>query len=254
MDYGLKGKVALVVGGGGGSGRITSTMLAQEGAKVVVADVREDAARETADIIKTAGGEATSIKLDVRNEDDMIAAVKLCEKTYDALHFGINIVGTSTDFTDITKVPNENFDKMFDVCVRSAYLGLKHQIPAIIRSGGGAVTTMGSNGGLVAEPQMGLYSACKHAVVGMTKSAAIDFADKGVRVNCVCPGPMNSAGFIKKAAAEPEFAEKMLARIPIKRMIDYKEVSGVFVFLCSAGASAFTGEIFECNGGMLLRA
>ncbi|KAF5038676.1 4-formylbenzenesulfonate dehydrogenase TsaC1/TsaC2 [anaerobic digester metagenome] len=254
MDYGLKDKIALVVGGGGGSGRLTSVLLSQEGAKVVVADVNEGAAIETVNMIQSEGGEATAVKLDVLDEGDMIKAVNLCEEKYGGLHFGINIVGTSTDFADITQVPTENFDRMFNICVRSAYYGMKYQIPAIMRSGGGAVTTMGSNGGLVAEAQMGLYSACKHAVVGMTKSAAIDFAQKGVRVNCVCPGPMNSAGFLKKAEQEPEFAEKMLAKIPLKRMIDYKEIAGTFVFLCSSGASAITGEIFECSGGMLLRA
>ncbi len=252
IDYGFKDRVALVVGGGDGSGSIFSTLFAQEGGKVVVADVREEAAQEVVERIKAAGGEATAVKLNVLDETDMINAVKLCEEKYGGLHYGINIVGTSLDFCDLTQVPSENFDKMFHICVQSTFFGLKHQIPAILRTGqGGAVINMGSNGSLVAHKDIGLYDACKHAVLGMSKSAALDFASRGVRVNVICPGVMLSRGLKQALEKDPHFADKWIQDIPSGKLQTYEEVAHTFMFLCSKHAASITGVALPVDGGQV---
>ncbi|TZE82439.1 SDR family oxidoreductase [Calorimonas adulescens] len=251
MDYGMQGKVALVIGGGGGSGRITSTMFAQEGVKVVVADISEEAGQETVNIVKAVGGEAYFIKCDVTSEEDIKAAVNFAVETYGGLNFAINIVGTNTDFTDITQVPAENFDKMFYICTRSTYLGMKYQIPAMIKSGGGSIVNMASAGGLVGQRKQGLYNAAKFAVVGMTKAAALDFAAQGVRINCVCPGPMLSIGMKKALEKDPHFGDQYLVDVPIGRFIGQDEVAAACVFLCSEKAAAITGIALPVDGGMV---
>ncbi|HVI41853.1 MAG TPA: SDR family NAD(P)-dependent oxidoreductase, partial [Anaerovoracaceae bacterium] len=176
MDYGLKGKVALVIGGGGGSGSISSMAFAKEGCKVVVADRVEESGLKTVELIKADGGEAVFVQCDVTNEADIKAAVELAESKYGALNIALNIVGTNTAFTATADVPSEQFDIMFNINTRSTFYGMKHEIEAMKKVGGGSIVNMSSVGGLVGQYRQGLYNATKFAVTGMTKSAALDYA------------------------------------------------------------------------------
>ncbi|MEN6364566.1 MAG: glucose 1-dehydrogenase [Rectinema sp.] len=250
MRYSMQGKVALIIGGGGGSGRMASIAFAKEGCKVVVADVLEEAAKETAAQIEAIGGKAVAVKCDVASEKSVAAAVNLAVDTYGGLNYALNIVGTNTDFTAIADVPIENFDKMIEINTRSTYLGMKHQIPAIKKSGGGAIVNMASLGGLVGQRKQGVYNATKFAVVGMTKAAALDYAKDGIRINCVCPGPMLSAGMNAALAKDPHFGDQYLVDVPMGRFIGQEEVAEAFVWLCSDNASAITGIALPVDGGM----
>ncbi|GEM_PF-1319485 len=250
MEYNMQGKSALIIGGGGGSGRLTSLMLSQEGVNVVVGDINEEDGQETVAIIKEAGGEACFIRVNAVNEEDIIAAVKLCEDKYGGLHYAANIVGTNLDWSDITTVSAENFDKMMQICTRSVFFGIKHQIPAMLRSGGGSIVNMACAGaGRIVKPFQGSYSTCKFGVLALTKTAALAFADKGIRVNCVGPQVMLSTNLQKYLDKDPHFADNMLAEVPMNRFIEYREVSSTYMFLFSEWAGAITGMLVNVDGG-----
>jgi len=251
MNYGMKGKVALVVGGGAGSAGITSKLLAQEGVKVVIADFDEVAASKTVDQIKADGGEATCIKCNVVNEQDIIDAVNLTVKTYGGLNYALNFVGTNTDFSELELVPSENFDKMLHITTRSTFYGMKYQIPEIRKAGGGVIVNMASLGGLVGQRKQGLYNAAKFAVVGMTKAAALDYAAENIRVNCICPGPMMSDGMRAAIANDPKFADQYLVDVPMGRFVEQEHVAQAFVWLCSELAGSVTGVALPVDCGMV---
>jgi NAD(P)-dependent dehydrogenase (short-subunit alcohol dehydrogenase family) len=250
MGDSMKNKVVLVIGGGGGSGKITSIRLAAEGAKVVVADLKEEDAQSTVDQINANSGEATAITCNVRSEEDVIAAVDCAVNTYGRLDSAINIVGTNTDFTDITGVPSKNFDLMFEINARGMYYGMKYEILAMQKTGGGSIVNMASAGALFGQKKQGVYNASKFAVVGMTKAAALDFAKDGIRINCVCPGPMLSEGMKAMLAKDPHFADQYLVDVPMDRLIGQEEVAEAFVWLSSDKASAITGIALSVDGGM----
>ncbi len=251
MNYQMKDKVALIIGGGGGSGRISAQMFAQEGCKVVVADISEEEAKKTADLIVADGGVAVYIKCDVTKEEDIEATVNLAETTYGKLNFALNIVGTNTDFTELANVPSKNFDVMFNVNTRSTFLGMKYEIAAMQKAGGGSIVNMASAGGLVGQYKQGLYNPTKFAVVGMTKAAALDYAKDNIRVNCICPGPMLSAGMQAALNKDPHFGDQYLTGIPLNRFIGQEEVASAFLYLCSEKAAAITGVALPIDGGMV---
>jgi NAD(P)-dependent dehydrogenase (short-subunit alcohol dehydrogenase family) len=246
----MKGKTALMIGGGGGSGRLTSLMLAKEGVKVVVGDIDRDAGQGTVDLIKKDGGEARFIPVNAVNEEDIIAAVKLCEEAYGGLHYAANIIGTNLDWGDITTVSTENFEKMTQISTRSVFFGIKYEIPAMLRAGGGSIVNMACAGaGRIVKPFQGSYSTCKFGVLALTKTAALAFADKGIRVNCVGPQVMLSTNLQKYIDKDPHFADSMLAEVPMKRFIEYSEVSATYMFLFSELAGAITGMLVNVDGG-----
>lgn len=250
MKQSMKDKVAVVVGAGGGSGRITALEFGRQGAMVVVADMNEEKAKSCAEEIKKNGGNAVSFACNVRNEDEVKALMDYAVDTYGRIDIGINIVGTNTDFTDITEVSSENFDLMYEINQRGMYYCMKYELLAMKKNGKGSIVNMGSVGSLVGQRKQGAYNATKFAVAGMTKSAALDFAQDNIRINCVCPGPMMSDGMKAALEKDPNFADQYLVDVPTGRFVEQQEVANAFIFLASDLASGITGVALPVDGGM----
>jgi len=250
MNYGMQGKVAMVTGAGLGTGKAVSQLLARQGVKVVLAEIKEAAGKDAEAVIREAGGEATYIHCDVFSEEDVKNAVQFTLATYGALDYAINIVGTSLDFTPIADVSTEHWEKMFAINVRGMYFCMKYQLPVMVEAGKGSIVNMASLGGLVGQRNQGAYNASKFAVVGLTKAAALDYAKKGIRINCVCPGPILSDGMKAALQADPHFGDQYLVDVPIGRFFETEEIAEPFAWLCSDAASAITGIALPVDGGM----
>ncbi|MGB4660722.1 MAG: SDR family oxidoreductase [Mobilitalea sp.] len=251
MELFMMNKVAVVVGGGGGSGRIIAQEFGRQGAKVVVADMDGEKAISNTNEIKKIGGEAIAFTCNIRNEDEVKALMDFAVETYGRIDVGINIVGTNTDFTDITNVPTEHFDLMYEINQRGIYFCMKYELLAMKNNGKGAIINMGSAGSLIGQRGQGVYNPTKFAVAGITKSAALDFAKDNIRINCVCPGPMMSDGMKAALEKDPHFADQYLVDVPMGRFVEQQEVANAFVFLASDLASGITGVALPVDCGMV---
>jgi NAD(P)-dependent dehydrogenase (short-subunit alcohol dehydrogenase family) len=245
----LAGKVALITGGASGMGQSEATIFAREGAKVVVSDVLEVEGRDTVANITKAGGQARFVKLDVTNEADWQEAVKGTLAGFGKLDVLVNNAGISGTF-DPDTLSTAAWDTLMNVNAKGVFLGMKHAIPAMQRSGG-AIVNISSISGFVGQDKIHMaYNASKGAVRLMTKSAAVQYARDGIRVNSVHPGfmpPMRTS----KASADPEWRARMLRAVPMKRDGRVEEVAYAVLFLASDEASYITGTELVVDGGYL---
>ncbi len=249
----LDGKVALVTGGGSGFGRAASQALAAEGAAVVVADVREEGALETAEGIRQRGGRAIALAGDVSREAE---ARRLVDATLDEFgrldildnNAGVDAGGGITEFT------LEELNLVFGVNVYGTLFMCKHAIPAIAKNGGGAIVNIASAAGLRARPGMPLYAASKGAVVALTRALALDCAPLGIRVNCICPTAHDTPMLRKhyETLPDPETAwQRNLQAVPMGRLGRPEEVAQSVLFLVSDQSSYITGHALVLDGGSL---
>ena len=246
MAKDFEGKVAFVTGGASGIGEAVARQLAERGAKVVVADLKLEGAQKLVDAIKAAGGEAAAVAVDVGKIDQVEKAVKFATDTYGALHVAVNNAGIGGTAAPLADYTFEDWHKVIDVNLSSVFYSMKYEIPAMLKSGGGAIVNMASILGSVAFPNAPAYVTAKHGVVGMTKSAALDYARQGIRVTAVGPG------FIETPllAALPEEAHEGLKAIhPIGRLGRSEEVAALTLFLLSDAASNITGSYHLVDGG-----
>jgi NAD(P)-dependent dehydrogenase (short-subunit alcohol dehydrogenase family) len=249
MDQIFKGKVAMVTGGSFGIGRATAIAFAERGAKVVVADYVED--HQTVNMIADKGGEAIFIKCDVSKTGDVRMMIEETINTYGQLDYAFNnagiegIQGTTTECTD------ENWERTIGVNLKGVWLCMKYEIPEMQKQKGGAIVNCASIAGLVGFPGLPAYVASKHGIVGLTKTAALEFAKENIRVNAVCPGviktPMIDRFTGKDKAAEKQFVDME----PIGRMGEPEEVAEAVIWLCSDGASFVTGDAMAVDGGWI---
>jgi NAD(P)-dependent dehydrogenase (short-subunit alcohol dehydrogenase family) len=246
----LAGKVALVTGGASGMGQSEATIFAREGAKIVVADLLETEGRQVAEKIAAAGGQARFVKLDVTSEKDWQAAVAAAVSSFGKLDVLVNNAGISGTF-DPDTMSTAAWDTLMNVNAKGVFLGMKHAIPAIRNAGGGAIVNISSISGFVGQDRIHMaYNASKGAVRLMTKSAAVQYAKDGIRVNSVHPGimpPMRTS----KASADPVWREKTLRAVPMKREGRVEEVAHAVLFLASDEASYITGTELVVDGGFL---
>lgn len=252
MDF--TGKVALVTGGGNGIGRATSAAFARHGAKVVVVDRDSAGADATVGIIRQNGGEAIAVTADVTKSDEVKRYVKSALDTFGRIDCFFNNAGIEGKLAPTAEHDEAAFDAVIGVNVKGVFLGLRHVLPEMIRQGSGAVVNTASVAGLVATPGMPAYVASKHAVIGLTKTAAGEVARQGIRVNAVCPGPVDTRMIHSleeqispgNAAA---VSERYQSAIPSGRYTTVEEIANMVVFLCSDLASNTTGGQFVVDGG-----
>ena len=252
MDF--TGKVALITGGGNGIGRAACIGFAAHGAKVVVVDRDAAAAEATAGIVRQNGGDAVAVTADVTKSAEVKAYVKAALDRYGRIDCFFNNAGIEGTLAPTAEYDEATFDAVIGVNLKGVFLGLRHVLPEMIRQGGGAVVNTASVAGLVATPGMPAYVASKHAVLGLTKSAAGEVARQGVRINAVCPGPVDTRMIHSleqqiSPDTPAEVARRYQTAIPTGRYTTAEEIANMVLFLCSDLASNTTGGQFVVDGG-----
>ena len=243
-------KIALITGAAAGIGRATALKFANEGAKVVASDVNVKGGEETVEIIKKAGGEAIFVRSDVSQSSGVKALVAETVKTYGRLDCACNIAGILGAMGPFTDQTEEDFDRVIAVNLRGTFLCIQAELRQMLKNDGGTIVNVASIAGLVGSAGISPYVASKHAVTGLTKTAALEFAQQGIRVNAVCPGGIET-DMVQSFLSE-EFTEEMLDGMhPIGRIGQPEEVAELMVWLCSDRSSFMTGAIIPIDGGFV---
>jgi len=249
VKFNFHGKVAFITGASTGIGRATALAFGTSHASVVVADVNEDLGRQTVDMIKVAGGKSLFLECDVSKEADIKSAIEQTMKTFGRLDYAFNNAGIegAQGFTEDCSV--DNWQKVIDVNLRGVWLCMKYQVPPMLKTGGGAIVNCSSIAGLVGFPGIPPYVASKHAVVGLTKTAALENAKRGIRVNALCPGVIQTPMIDRFSHGEAQATKALVDGEPIGRMGQPDEMASVVLWLCSDGASFVTGHALAADGG-----
>ena len=246
-----EGKVALVTGAGSGIGRATALVFAREGAKVVVSDIVVEGGQETVQQIEAAGGEAIFVKADVSQAADVETLITQTVETYGRLDCAFNNAGIEGGMKLTIDCTKEEFDRTIAVNLTGVWLCMEYEIQQMLSQGGGAIVNTASAAGLVGFPSLPDYVASKHGVVGLTKTAALEYAKSGIRVNAVCPGVIQTPMVERGAQLSPGFDELALSMEPVGRFGQPAEVGEAVVWLCSDAASFVTGIPMQVDGGLV---
>jgi NAD(P)-dependent dehydrogenase (short-subunit alcohol dehydrogenase family) len=249
----VAGKTALVTGGASGIGRATALLFASEGARVLVGDVDEPGGRNTVKAIAESGGEARFTRLDVSAEPDVEAAVATAISAWGRLDCAVNCAGITGASGTLDGIDLAGWNATVAVNLTGVFLCMKHEIAAMARQGGGAIVNISSGAGLIAVPGLGAYCATKHAVLGLTKTAAVENARTGVRVNAVCPGSIDTPMLRASIAKLPGIEKMVLASQPGGRFGRAEEIAEAVVWLCSDRASFVSGESMLVDAAAVAR-
>jgi NAD(P)-dependent dehydrogenase (short-subunit alcohol dehydrogenase family) len=253
MAGSLEGKSALITGGGGGIGRATALIFAREGARIAVADANEDAARQTVALVNGAGGQAMSLSGDVTDSAQVQAMIKTVVSAYGRLDCAFNNAGIAGYQVDASgkrthEWADASFDRMVDVNLKGVWLCMKHEIIQMLSQGGGTIVNTGSIAGLIGLPTSSAYVAAKHGVLGLTKTAALEYAQDGIRVNAVCPG------YIETKMTEDTMRRRgaeLMDKVPFRRMGKPEEIGEMVLFLSSERSSYVSGACYNVDGGYM---
>jgi NAD(P)-dependent dehydrogenase (short-subunit alcohol dehydrogenase family) len=248
----LSGKVALVTGGSSGIGKATALAFAQEGANVVLASRTPETGQIVAKAITDAGGEALWVKTDVTRGCEVDALVRQTIDRFGRLDFAFNNAGSGGQGGWLPEIREEDWDKTITGFLKSVWFCMKYEIPEMLKVGGGAIVNNSSVDGLRAFPADPIYSTAKHGVIGLTKSAAMQYAVKGLRINAVCPGWIKTPPVEEMLDRDPQAEERMLMHQPIGRLGRAEEVAQAVVWLCSEKASLVVGTALAVDGGYLV--
>ncbi|CAB4826051.1 MAG: glucose 1-dehydrogenase [Actinobacteria bacterium] len=244
---------AIITGGGSGIGKASALALAGRGFAVVVADISMEAANETVAAIKAAGQRALARRVDVTNSDELMDAVSAATETFGPLRAAVNSAGIQGTLAPAEACTEPNWNAIIGVNLTGTWLSMKSELAAMLAGGGGSIINISSNFGLVGQRGMPAYCASKHGVIGLTKSAALDYADRGIRVNAVCPGPINTP--LLEAftiGGGSEILDSIKLSVPMKRIGTSEEVAQAVAWLASEEASYVTGAALSVDGGYVV--
>jgi NAD(P)-dependent dehydrogenase (short-subunit alcohol dehydrogenase family) len=241
-------KVALVTGGNAGIGSAAAIEFARRGAAVVITGRREKEGLEVVSEIRAAGGDAMFVQADVSKERDVVTTIQRTLATFGRLDFAFNNAGIEQALTPLPEQTEETFDQLMNINVKGVWLSLKHEIPAMLKTGGGAIVNNSSVAGVVGIALAPIYIASKHAVIGLTKAVALEYAKHNIRVNAVAPGTIETRMYYE-VAKDPETREMFAAGTPIGRVGKPQEIADAVTWLCSDNASFVIGQTLAIDGG-----
>jgi NAD(P)-dependent dehydrogenase (short-subunit alcohol dehydrogenase family) len=251
MSAELQNKIALVTGGTTGIGRETAVLFAKHGAKVVISGRREVEGNETIALVRAAGGDGLFIKSDVSKSADVRSLVQKTVEKFGRIDLLFNNAGVEGQWKPITEQTEEDWNSVIDINLKGTWLCLKFVIQHMLKQGtGGAIVNMSSVAGLMGAAGAAIYVASKHGVIGLTRTAALEYATKGIRVNAVCPAVIETA-MADRAFGDPEVSKRVLAQHPIGRFGKPIEIAEAVLWLCSDKSSFITGHYITLDGGML---
>ena len=248
----LEGKVAVITGAGAGIGRASALVFARQGAAVVVADLDVAAGEGAASQIRREGGKAAFVQADVAESDQVERMVRSAVEAFGRVDVLFNNAGVNFPAT-VVDISEEAWRRSLDVNLKGVMLGCRHVIPEMLKIGGGSIINTASMLGLVASPRQAPYAAAKGAVVMLTRQVAIDYAQRNIRVNCLCPSEVNTEmnrRFIEQSPNPQAELRRVLARIPMDRMAEPEEIASAALFLASDDSSYITGVALPVDGGL----
>jgi NAD(P)-dependent dehydrogenase (short-subunit alcohol dehydrogenase family) len=251
----LEQRVAVITGAGSGIGQAMARLFAREGAHILAADVNESAAQETARMITEAGGTCRTFAVDVSRPEQVRAMIDAAMAAFGRIDILCNNAGIGST-TDVVECEPEEWDRVMTVNVKSVYLGCKYAIPHMLEQGGGVIVNTASVAGMVGLPKRASYSASKGAVIALTRQVAVEYVEQGIRVNCLCPGTVDSpwVGRLLQQAGDPVAARQALvARQPLGRLGTPDEIAAAALYLVSDDAAFITGTGLVIDGGLTAR-
>lgn len=243
------GKVAFVTGAANDIGRAAALAFAREGASVVVADVAERNNQETARMVEEFGGRALAVRCDVSRNEDIQQALKATSEGFGRLDFAFNNAGIEYAIKPLADVTEDEWDRIIDIDLSGVFLCMKHEIPLMLRQGGGAIVNTSSGAGIKGFKGGAAYVAAKHGLVGLTKAAALDYAASNIRINAVCPGIIDTPMMDRFSGGTPEGRRAVIAQEPVGRMGNPEEIAAAVVWLCSDAAAFVVGHAMVVDGG-----
>ena len=250
MNSSFQNKVAFVTGAANGIGRATALAFAREGVRVVVADVSEAGNEETARMIEKLGGRALAVRCDVSRAEDVKAALAKTAEVFGRLDFAFNNAGIEPKKPAPTaEYEEEEWDRIFSINLRGMFLCMKHEIPLMLKQGGGTIVNTSSGAGVIGIKGSPAYTAAKHGVIGLTRAAALDYAARNIRINAVCPGYIETPMMDRFTGGTAEGRAKVIAEEPIGRMGKPEEIAATVVWLCSDAAGFVIGHAMVVDGG-----
>ena len=244
----MSGKVAFVTGGGSGIGQETAIEFARQGADLMVVDIDGDAAAGTAAAAAELGVRSASARCDVTEGAQVRGALQQLDREYGRLDYAFNNAGIEQPVAPLVDIAEEHFDQLIDVNLKGVFLCMKYEIPLMLTSGGGAIVNASSGAGLVGFEGQAAYTATKHGVIGLTKCAALDYANAGVRINAICPGIVDTP-MMDRFTSTPESRARVIAQEPIGRMGRPQEIAQSVTWLCSDAAAFVVGHAMVVDGG-----
>ncbi|XXF74924.1 SDR family oxidoreductase [Myxococcaceae bacterium GXIMD 01537] len=251
VSYDFSGRVALITGGTSGIGLATARAFAQAGASVVLAARGAQAGREASAALESAGARVLYVSMDVRDESSVARAVETAVKHFGRLDFAVNSAGVGGEVATVEASRQEAWDDVMAINARGVWLSMRYELPAMLASGGGAIVNLSSIYGLAGKPGYHAYVASKHAVVGMTRSVALEYAPRGIRVNALCAGVTRTPAIRQAESLFPEVVRELVSEHPIGRMASEEEIAGTALWLCSPAAGFVTGTPVAVDGGFL---